>query len=421
MKTYLQSRFEIVFILLLFIAVFFQTFQYPESVFSIVRHFPYLLGFIFIILQLFGIEKLKYDKTLFKVYILFIFWIMYGLLTTFFAHNHDLNLSVIHLRFATLVIVYVMSQFLCTDKRIKAFEYILLFCIIWNIGIALWEITTFQHFPKSNYYEMASYMPTGTFENENALACIFLISSPFLFFAEKKIKINLFVTVLVILLFMLFATGARMALIVFTPFVLIIFIKKTKILYKTLVILTVIFIINSVFTKYPTVKFLVQNHINRQVLSLGTEMESQRIGSTEARLELMRLSLDDFIDSKGFGRGVGSFEKNQTPDRYTKTGNAYSPHNIFFEALAEEGLIGFVLLFFILFLSLKPLLVKEDGISLWNLIRFKTMTQNEKKLLLALLFYLVGTLTAGSPRYMHIFSFILGYIYALGFNKTEDL
>ncbi|XCP84012.1 O-antigen ligase family protein [Roseburia hominis] len=93
---------------------------------------------------------------------------------------------------------------------------------------------------------------------------------------------------------------------------------------------------------------------NRGVAILHSNQNE--LTSVAARYRLLNMSVDYFIQSPVFGKGARYM--------YYDTLNSYSPqpyaHNVFFEMLGEQGLIGFSLFLFILFIMVMNL--KKIGI-----------------------------------------------------------
>ena len=94
----------------------------------------------------------------------------------------------------------------------------------------------------------------------------------------------------------------------------------------------------------------MDKYIKTNVLSFGTEKESQRISSVLIRINLALIYTDKFIQSKGLGVGAGNAEKSISQQEMIATNSITNPHNFFVETLTNEGIVGiFCLLNIILY------------------------------------------------------------------------
>ena len=414
---YIRSKSEIVFFLILFFAIFFRVFRYNIGIFAFTTYLTYPMALIFLAFQFLNFIDVNYHKTLFVVYFMFLAWLMYGVITLFFTIAPDESLSTLHLRFSSFLNFYVVTQFLTSTKRFKMFELSLFICLIWNICVAFWEITTFNHLPMSNYADIISFVPTGAFVSENTFASKLLVCSSFLFFVKGKFYRHVAVSVLFLLFVIFCAQGARLAIMVFLPFLMYVFFKWTNFTYKLCLILLCIFTLNALYKQMPFAKTLIQQQIDTGILSFTAEQESLFQGSTRARIETLKIGIEEFVASAGLGTGVGSFGVViLSPQHVDKTMYTINAHFMFVEVLATEGIIGFILLFFIIFTCLLPIVVKDNRFSLF---RWKSLSPDEQHVILILLFIIVGTTLIASYRTKFIYWIILGYAYALMFNKPE--
>ena len=414
-----QNKAELIFILMLFVAIFFRLFRYNIGTLSFTAYLTYPIAFVFIMFQILNYIELNYHRTLFIVYFLFLSWLMYGVITLFYTVSYELSIATLELRFASFLNFYVVTQFLTTRRRFLAFETTLFICLLWNIGVAAWEIMTLNHLRISRFYEIPYFIPTGAFLSENTFASKLLVSSTFLFFIKGKYLKYVAITML-FLLFIIFCTqGVRLALIVFTPILLYVFFKRTNYIYKICVLFTLIFVLHYLFSTNPIMKIIVKNHIETQILSLGNELQSVSVGSTRARIAVIKEGLQGLASSGGFGIGVGSFAMLvQQPHCKADIMNSINAHLMLLEVLATEGFIGFFLLIFILFSCLKPILFKDNKFSFFSLFRLRSLTQDEKHVLLILLFIIVGTTLIASYRTKFLYWIILGYGYSMMYNKS---
>ena len=418
---HLSKYIDNIILIFLLLTIFFRAFQYYFGILAVTQYFTFPLALIFIFFQSLNLIKFNDNKTLLLIYFFFISWLFYGLITLFFSIQPNLTINVLAHRTASFLIFYVVTQFLTTKRRFSAFEKILFVCLIWNIGVAVWEITTFNHFPMSRFYNMPWFIPTGTFRNENFFCSILLILSSFLFFLKGKYTKHLAASLLFILSFIFICQGARMAIAFFFPLVVFFFIKNTNFLYKISVIIVILLSIKILFAANPLYKEIAKNHFQKQIMSLGSEFESLSIGSTKARLNLIDLSLEEFAATGGLGVGAGTFETLvRNPSKKDNIMGSIDAHLIFAEVLGTEGIIGLVLVCLIIFSCLKPIVLKNNKISFINLIKLWSLSDNEKHAIIIVAFFLISTTLIATYKIEYIYWAILGYAYAMMYNTIEQ-
>ena len=418
-RKYLSDKVELILFLIVFIASFFQLFPYYEGKFAITYYFSTIMFITYITFQLSGLENFNFHKPILFLYFLFICWLMYGLVSLFFISNHDDGLRHIHLRFMSFFNFYVITQFLTSNKRINVYEKIILICIIWNIGLCIWEITTLQHLPPSKFHNIPTFIPTGAFNNQNDLPAAILICCPILIFMKGKFFKYLSAIVLLLIFIIMGTQGSRLVMMALFPFLLLHFIFKTSKLYKITTILSIILIVSFILYKFPVIRFFAKKQIKEHVISFGFEAQSQRLGSTRIRKELYLISLEKFAQSKGLGVGIGNFEKTLIPQRIYSTGSINVPHSLFFETLATEGIIGFSLVFIIVFSILIPIFNKQRNYPSLSIFYNNNISEAEKRVLIFLLFFIVAVSVPSSIRSYFIYWNILGYNYTLIYKKNE--
>ena len=420
-KNLLKDKAELIFIIFLFVAIFFRLFRYNIGSFAFTTYLTYPVAFVFIVFQILNLIELNYHRTLFIVYFLFLSWLMYGVITLFYTVSYELSIMTLELRFASFLNFYIVTQFLTTRRRFLAFEVTLFICLMWNIAIAYWEMLTFNHLPISRFYDIPYFIPTGAFLSENTFASKLLVSSTFLFFIKGKYLKYVAITMLFLLFIIFCAQGVRLGLMVFTPFLVYVFFKRTNYVFKICVLLAIIFATHYVFTKYPLAKTMVKYQIDSNILSFRQEFQSVTVGSTRARIAVIKEGLNGFASSGGFGIGVGSFAMLlRQPHCKADILNSINAHLMFIEVLATEGFIGLTLLLFILFSCLKPILYKGNRFSLFSVFRFRSLSEDEKHVLMILLFIIAGTTLIASYRTKFLYWIILGYAYSMMYNKKPE-
>ena len=417
-RKYLSGIVENVLIFILFVSIFFQFFPYYRGIFRISYYFSTIFFIFYFSLQALKLEGFNFCKPILFVYFIFICWMFYGLLSLFFSTNHEDGVWYMHLRFMSFFNFYVMTQFLVNQKRIRAYGFIVILCIIFNFGVCIWEITTFQHLPTSRYYEIPIYIPTGAFPNENDLPSAVLICVPILFFMKEKRWKYLCTVLMLLFLIITGFQGSRFCLFAFLPFFLYHYIFKTNKLYKIITIISVVLLVTIIIYKLPSVVFFAKKQIREHILSLKFEAESQRITSGRVRYELFIVNIEKMIDTYGFGVGIGNYEKSDNPERLHEAQQTVYAHNYFMEILANEGIIGFTLLCIIVLYVILPILKNKP--SILALLNKNNYSETEKRVALFFIFYLVATNVPATICGYFIFWSMLGYNFALAYNCQAE-
>ncbi|MCL2064621.1 MAG: O-antigen ligase family protein [Candidatus Cloacimonetes bacterium] len=415
-SSYLMCKTEFIIFFLVFVSVFFQLFPYYEGYFIVTYYLPTLVFIIYFSLQIVGLEKLNINKSILFIYFLFFFWMFYGLGSLFFTLNHDFSFTTMHYKFIYFFNFYVITQFLSSESRIRFFEKLIIICILWNLSVSIWEITTLTHLPPSKYYNIPHYIPTGAFYNENDLPAALLICTPIILFMKGKYIENL-CTILFLLLYMVIGFHAtRIVLITLAPFLIYRIIFKMNLLFKLTALVIIFFSAMYIFSNIPMANFLFNKHIKERVASFGLEANSQRISSTTVRSRLYLISIEQMINSKGLGVGMGNFDNSFPYDRLNETDHVIQPHNFFFEILGSEGIPGFFLLCFIVFTPLLTIIKNKNRDSIFSLLNIKSLTDTDKRVLLFFLFFVISSASPSSIRNYFIYWTILAYNYALTYN-----
>lgn len=407
-KNYFLSKLEILSLALFFIFFFFQAFPFYIGPLKVFYYYPALI-FIYIIgLQIAGYQKFIASKEYILIYTVFALWIFYTAISIFWSIDHQEAIRMVFLRFISFFCFYVMTQFFTNNKRITFFELFVIISLIFNIFLAFYSVTTLQHLPTSKQYGRIHFVPTGAFFNENDFASALLICTPVLFFIKGKIKQHIAAVIILILFLVISIQGARLILIAYIPFMIWFLYKKTHILFKISTLVLTVSLVSYILMNYSMIRFMVNKQIDEHILSFGTELQSQRLGSMEIRVELYKIALEKFTESKGLGVGAGNIESTLSPYRTIPTTGIPNIHSLFFETLANEGVIGFSCLIFITFYSL--LILKK--------IRFYDGS-SKYKILCVVLFFVFSVSVPSSIKGVYIYWTMLGYAYALLFHQQE--
>ena len=418
-KKFVINKTEIVVFCLVFIGFFFQMFPQMHGRFIIVYYLSTLIFLAYVTLQTLGFEKFHYNKPILFAYFLFLCWLFYGLIRTYFNSDHEVAGTFLHLRMMYFFIFYVVTQYLQKENRLRIFENIVVICVIWNILVCFWEMSTLTHLPGSRHYGRLIPTPTGSFYNENDLASAFLICCAALFYLKGNFYRHFGITLVIIVFIITCVQGARLNLMALFPILLLHFFFKTKLSYKLITILSLTLIFTFLLMKFPLIKLYVDYLIEDQILSFGTEMESDRLGSMRQRVSLYIACLEMFVETYGFGVGVGQFERSVSLEQLISTGSIDIPHNFFLEILATEGIVAIILLLAIVFSPLLPILKSKNRSSILSLLNLKTLSENEKRVLTFLFFFIVAAAVPSSIRFQFPYWSLLGFHYALIYSKNE--
>jgi len=233
-------------------------------------------------------------------------------------------------------------------------------------------------------------------------------------------KSRIFSVVMLFVYFIMIAQGARLNIMVLTPFLLYHFIFKTGWTYKFIVITSIVLMISFVFIKFPEIGEMAYRYVTVRATSFGREAESQQVGSVRARWKFYEISLEKLVRTHGLGVGIGNFENSITPEMEMDIGfEPVPPHNFFAEMLATEGIIAFILICIIVFSPLLPIIRNERRKSILAVFILKDLSEPEKRVLLFLLFFFVAVAIPSSIRGHFIYWSMLGYNYVLIYNRHE--
>src|SRR5215469_5763694 len=100
---------------------------------------------------------------------------------------------------------------------------------------------------------------------------------------------------------------------------------------------------------------------------------------------MMPLCVEYFIESSGKGIGLGIFQEYNSPKVEHEIGCTL-PHNAFFEILATEGIFGYIMLLFIVYSIMIPILKNKNRESALSLLNIHTLTDTEKTVIIFLIF-----------------------------------
>jgi len=112
--------------------------------------------------------------------------------------------------------------------------------------------------------------------------------------------------------------------------------KYLKTVIISLSIILLIVVVSNVVIDVNNIQFASVERIMRNLTTLGQN------SSDQARINLYIEAVDNFIDTEGLGLGTGGFSYYFGVIKYRY------PHNLFLEVAAEQGIIGLMLLLFLM-------------------------------------------------------------------------
>ncbi len=292
-----------------------------------------LINVIAIMFLNFKKNKPNMKKFKFKVLILILSILLINLIDSLFRYN-EYSLKYIYDFFIYSIIpVYLFSY---VDNYKKVLKYYSNFCII---TFFIYFLDPILGYPiSSNYmnFGLIAMLPTfiglhmyRNLFNINKFLCIELIS-----FIELVIFAN---------------KGAIISAILFIAIVKIINFKYIR--YKLIKIISYIFIVLLILLNLEKILIMLQSLAIKygfSSYSLNTLLAYLEIGnniSLNSRVELWENAYKMFCEKPILGNGVGSYQSNF--GIYT--------HNIFLDVLVFYGFIGFFILFYFIFKSLKKI------------------------------------------------------------------
>ena len=254
-------------------------------------------------------------------------------------------------------IAYLLNRF----DKLKLYLVI----IIFSVSAFLFIDTTVQFFFGHNIFNMPADVQIGRrsslFGKELILGSfiqkilpIGILMSYFLF--NKKIFSKLFILFAAIGTVTIVLSGERAAFILWLFFIFLsLFILKFNLKYKSIVFFfIIIFFISSVFfNKSIQDRFIYQF---QEQIEFGENQKIKLFSRGHSRH--IESSIKMFKDNVFFGQGPNIFRiKCSNPKFFVKDACTTHPHNIYFQLLAEIGLIGFFIIF-ITFVYLTILYIK---------------------------------------------------------------
>ncbi|MDE5438579.1 O-antigen ligase family protein [Elizabethkingia meningoseptica] len=329
-----------------------------------------------------------------KGLIIYIIWILYGLLTLFWAPDPllGLNSEIIVMGIGMSSLLFFPYYYENKIFTVNTLCQLWAWSCIATLPIAIYEIFTFQHF----FYEDEERVLGGLglnvpfaatfFGNYNGYSTILCFYYPFLLISfmneKRKLYKIIFGTAIFLSIIIVMINTSRGALITFaiiTLFAMKVNIKRIAISFSSLIILY--------FMLPSGIKNTIDTVFKYRFGGGGGLKDDSRSG-------LLNAGIDFLINSYGFGIGAGGFEIEMEKSKYYS--GMVNPHNIFIEILSQYGLIIFILFVYWLFLLC---------LSIW---KNKILTKDIRKILIGtiLCFPIIGAINSAALGYTYWWVFL---------------
>jgi len=388
----------------------FSSFLYYLIPFFLIKFIFFADFFLVLISSIFLYLTFKYKKFSYFNNIYFkVFLVFYLLITirSIFSDNVYLSIgsSVFYFRFAlfSLATIFLLEFNINFVNKLKF--------IFTAIFLTLFFDIIFQYYSGKNilgmsyvYFNDQNYRFTSFFYDRGVLGSYVSRFFPFLialFFFKNKNEITnrdiiLIITLFIISFILVVLSGERTSLfLLFLGFTLILLtsngaLKKISLLLIVPLILMLVILINSdVKIKnrilYQTLDQLEYKQSEKRIRAFGKIYESH-----------FEISFKMFKQNPVFGKGVKMFRDFcSKPENFVNQSGACTthPHHTYVQLLAETGLSGFVIIFF-LFILITFILFKNFISNFFNLNKLNTLNSNYNNARMCLL---AGTFITLSP------------------------
>lgn len=332
----------------------------PFSLFA--RFFSDL--FLVLICIIFLMQTIKfnlyryYKSVFFKIFL--IFW-LYISLRSFFTLNIDSiisSLSYIRFGIFTLAIWYLLNL----DKKLLArfFKFLFFTFVIYIFDGYFQSIFGVDFFLKKN---VDPERITAFFGNEQILGSFLsrlfpLLAGLYFLITKNNLNNNLILIPFVISLsFLIVLTGERTAIFFFVIFLLTIIIFTKPFLIKKITIFFLCLIFFLFASNISVYKKTIESRIYWQTKTNFFKDNRLRFATDVHEFHIIT-AYKIFIDNPLFGVGNKMFRKVcKEPDYIIYKGCTTHPHNIFFQFLAELGLVGVFFYLLTLFYLIKNFII----------------------------------------------------------------
>ena len=300
---------------------------------------------------------LKNEKVILFFFIFWIFLVISSLLSDYILYS--LKSSLFYIRFIVFSAAFYYLLTIDTDLLEKLFTVLKVAIYIMCLA------SLFEFFFEKNLYliDKPTLRLTGTFKDEQIvgsfLTKIFPIFMSLFFFLEKKINLEFFLICLVTFSIVILSNERTAIFFIILFFIFLIFIYpnlslKKKMVGFSLIILTFLTIIFSVEdVRKRTVDLTLSqmgifyfNSQNKPEFSGYKEADRFHLFSKSHEIHILT-AYNIFKSNLIVGVGPKNFRKECDNEKYfiSQASCTTHPHNILFQLLAENGIIGFSFLF----------------------------------------------------------------------------
>ncbi len=355
-KYTIRQYFNIVFVLIAFL--FLLSISIPYYLGQSYKFLSLLIG-ISIVVYLFVNKPIVVDSIFIYGFGFFILWLALSLLSYGWANSKSRVLLYSLRNINYVLIFFLLSQFLTNKRNFKFLRIFFTGFTVFLIIIAFWELFTWNHLPLSRFVkkDILTFKSTTIFTNENDFAAALLMYIPIAFYYLKKnihVVFRILINFMMVVIFFFFViNGARLAIIGFAIFLAYhwIFHTKSKTKITSLFIILALFLVFLlIFSNYFQ---LFYEYLRFELETLQTDQTRVFMSSTDIRIALIKKSIELCKKSYLMGVGSGNYEAYMNYHSKILTGGSFNPHNLFFEILANNGLIIFFLFTVLIFYSFR--------------------------------------------------------------------
>lgn len=299
----------------------------------------------------------------------FVIYLIYPFLTSFWVESYGYFWE--QIRFIILhFLIYFISYFFLVKifPNHKLFLKIIIGIGVIYILVSLWEIATGNHLHLSRYHNSPIPIPTGFYYNENnqtIITCMILPYASYFFLTSKRLYQQIFyISVMIMLVIVVTAAGARISMMVSFPFLLFVLLKKRSVKLIWLIIIALILSYSYISIYRSKELKLATLYVKHQFESIDQEVNDYSIGSTKIRINMIKNTIHFFEQSNFMGVGAGNYDYHAKQGEFAEIDWIENAHSYFFEILANYGLlvsIPFILLLLGLFKNIFLIYRRESG------------------------------------------------------------
>lgn len=346
-----------------------------------------------------------------------VFWMSWAILSLLWVRNFDDALRQIYFMGSGVVLIVLMVAWCTSQVSLEKMTKLWLVVFALTIAVGLWEVATGQHLPGSGvllsdaaYMRVMARMPTATFGNPNNFAFYIIMTLPVALawwryrltgWSAAILGLVLSVSALTVV-----ATTSRLGILGWVATALgsvaMWHGAKARLFrlpgLRTVAAAVLLFV---AFSWTPAAsQALEELRSVKNVLSSGL--------AKDARVILMRDSLDVLEKTNGLGVGAGNIETYLASYQYSRNSGILNPHGWWPELSANYGLVGLVG-YSVFYLSL--------FFAMWRAHRQRRRDGADRTLvegaLVALSVYPIATFVPSSVVGMFFHWFLLGFCLAV--------